>query len=273
MRRNSSILAISIALLALISIVSPAPCAEVKMIDLRFAPTETDEDLAPVVPGDVLGIALRVDDVTDGRPGPDDPSVIGRFRNKEIEVRADRSVTAHVTDTLYRLLERWNFTLAPDAPRVLESQVRLFEVEVESGAFNANVHVLFRLRDGERDTYTYQAIHAGHDGTVGLRGKEANYIQVLSNALREAVVALLSDTKFHEALRGRADSIVVTFVTPPNLLNQLVPLQRAQVSVETQLQFVRDRKIRGPFTAEEIAAWKEAGIPESVLREAMGRAE
>ena len=273
MNRTVPAILISIVLVMLIAALVPTPCAEVKMIDLRFAPNETDEDLAPVVPGDVLEIAIRIEDVTDGRQGLPDPSVIGRFRNKDIEVRADRSVPAHVTDTVHRLLEHWNLTVAPDGSRVLESELRLFEVEVESGAFNANVHVLFRLRDDEKETYTYQAIHAGHDGTVGLRGKEANYNQVLSNALREAVVVLLSDTKFHEALRGNANSIVVTVITPANLLNLLIPLQRSQVSEETLLQFVRDRRIRGPFTADDVAAWKEAGMPETVLREAKSRAQ
>ena len=45
-------------------------------------------------------------------------------------MRADREVPAHVTDTVHRLLEGWNFTVAPDATRALESELRLFDVEV-----------------------------------------------------------------------------------------------------------------------------------------------
>lgn len=271
MRRTVSIVLTAFASLALA--LAPPARADVKLIDLRFAPTETDEDLAPTVPADVLSIPIRIENVTDGRQGLSDPAVIGRFRNKEIEVRADRPVPAHVTDTVHRLLEGWNVTIAPEAERALESELRLFDVEVDKGAFNANVHVLFRVRDDGLDTYTYQAIHAGHDGTVGLRGKEANYNQVLSNALREAVVVLLSDTRFHRALRGEAGSIVVTFISPANLLNRLVPLQRSGASEETLLEIVAGRRIRGPFTDDDVAAWNEAGIPEAVRREAMRRAE
>ena len=273
MRRTAATALTSIALVALILALAPPSHADVKTIDLRFAPSETDEDLAPTVPADVLSIPIRVEDVTDGRPGQADPAVIGRFRHKEVEVHADRPVTAHVTDTVHRLLEGWNLTVAPGASRALESELRLFEVEVDKGAFNANVHVLFRLRDDDRETYTFQAIHAGHDGTVGLRGKEANYNQVLSNALREAVVVLLSDTKFHEALRGDAGSIVVTLISPANLLDRLIPLQRAGAAESALLEVVEARRIRGPFTDADVAAWNEAGIPDAVLGEAIRRAE
>ena len=44
------------------------------------------------------------------------------------------------------------------------------------------------------------------------------------------------------------------------------------MSDETLLEFVRGRTVKGPFTADHAAAWKEAGISETVLREAMGRA-
>ena len=39
------------------------------------------------------------------------------------------------------------------------------------------------------------------------------------------------------------------------------------------LEIVTGRRIRGPFTDADIAAWNEAGIPDAVLREAMRRAE
>ncbi len=273
MRRTVSTVLTAVALASLVLGFAPTSRAEVKTIDLRFAPTETDEDLAPTVPADIPAIAIRIEDVTDGRTGLADPSIVGRFRNKDIEVRADRPVPGHVTDTLHRLLEGWNFKVAPDASRALESELRLFDVEVDKGAFNANVHVLFRLRDDGRETYTFQAIHAGHDGTVGLRGKEANYNQVLSNALREAVVVLLSDPKFHQALRGDAASIVITMISPANLLGRLTALQRSGASEAALLEAVGERRIRGPFTRADVAAWTEAGIPDAVLQEARRRAE
>jgi hypothetical protein len=257
----------SLALLA-----GHAAAAEVKVIDLRFTPSESEKDVAPSVPADMLDVGVRILDATDARPSLPDPGTVGRFLNKDVEVRSDDPVPPFVTDVLHRLAERWHLTPDPRATRVLETEVRLFEVEVDKGAFNANVHLVFRVRDTGLDTVTYQAVHAGHDGSIGFRSREANYNRVLSNALREAVAKLLSDPAFQDAVLGRAESIVQSVIAPEGLLNELLRMKRAGMSEATLIEFVRTRTIQGPFTADHATAWAEAGIPESVLREAMARA-
>lgn len=272
MRRTALSLACCIALTAVLAAAVPTAATEVKVIDLRFTPSESEKDVAPSVPAEMIDASIRIADATDVRTGLPDPDTVGRFLNKDVEVRSDDPVAPFVTDVVHRLSERWHLKPDPRAARILETEVKLFEVEVDKGAFNANVHLIFRVRDTALDTYTYQAVHAGHDGSIGFRSREANYSKVLSNALREAYSRLLSDAKFQDAVLGRAASIVQTVIAPDSLLNELLRMKKAGVSDETLLEFVRGRTVKGPFTADHAAAWKEAGISEAVLREAMGRA-
>lgn len=263
---------LSILFAAIASAANPALAAGVKVIDLRFTPSDSEADAAPSVPSELLGASIRIDDAVDVRRDLPDPDTVGRFLNKDVEVRSDDEIAPFVTDVLFRLAERWHLSPDPRATRVLETEIRMFDVEVDKGAFNANVHLVFRVHDRELDTYTYQAVHAGHDGSIGFRSREANYNRVLSNALREAVSALISDEAFHDAVLGRAESIVVSVITPENLLTELLRLESSGMSEETMLAFVRERSVKGPFTAAHAAAWKRAGIPEPVIREAMARA-
>jgi len=259
------------AVVVLTVVLAPAVLAEIKTIDLRFVPGD-DDDAAPTVTEELLGAPVRIAKVSDGRANLPDPAVVGRFLNKDVEVRSDDPVPPFVEDAMHLLFERWSMSVDPASPRVLESEIRMFEIEVNKGAFNANVHLLFRLRDETLGTITYQGVHAGHAGRVGLRSQESNYNRALSNALREAVSKLLSDPAFHDAVLGRAASIVRKVVSPANLLVELSRMTAANVSEETLLAFVREREIEGPFTGDDVASWKEAGIPEAVIREAMARA-
>jgi len=59
--------------------------------------------------------------------------------------------------------------------------------------------------------------------------------------------------------------------TPSQLLTQVKKLRQQQMGTDLLVAYVSKQDLTVGFTADDLVAWKAAGVPETVVREAVKR--
>ncbi|MGH9465013.1 MAG: YajG family lipoprotein [Thermoanaerobaculia bacterium] len=270
-------------------------------IVLAFTPqqdvAESIPTLTPVMTQ--APVALRV---VDGRPGPD-PAAVGIRTDDDDQphpLQASNDIVAFVEAALAQLAQEWGVRVAPGADRVLEATIMVLRVDETNQAvgatFQANSGLSLALLDraGNR---LWSGTAAGDASRYGRAGSDANCNEVLSDALLEAFAAGLSQPGLQQAWAGiveaapgparrattEGDSLafhiaVVTpgssasheeVVEPDTLLDELLGLLEQGFETETLLDYLDRKALSVPLSADDLARWKEDGIPEEVIRAAL----
>lgn len=139
--------------------------------------------------------------------------------------------------------------------------------------FDANVRLELELKDGTGKTL-WQEASVAEANRYGKKFSNENCNEVLSDALLESFGKALNSSAFQDALAGRPLSTVDTTVgatplTPSDLLSEVRQLMATGMEAETLAEYVSGKTLTRRLSAEDLAAWKEAGITESVLRTAL----
>jgi len=190
---------------------------------------------------------------------------------------ANNDVLKYIEEVLSRLASQWGVQIEEGTDLVLQATVRAFNVtetnQAVGATFDANVRLELELKDRTGKTLWRQASVA-EAKRYGKKFSNENCNEVLSDALLESFGTALSSSTFEDALAGRQvkavdTAIGVTPMAPSDLLDEIRQLMAAGMEAETLVEYVSGKTLTRRLDAEDLAAWKEAGIPESVMRAAL----
>lgn len=247
------------------------------VVTLEYLPTEPEEVLENrgVIP--VGGPPLEILLVADART--ERGNVIGRNIEKggDIPVRTTTNLAYWVREVLVESFRDWGTPSTPGAGLVVEPELlKLFVVEEHT--YKAEVAMRFHLtrRDG---TVIWAGIVGGSASRFGRSLKEENYQQVLSDALLSCISKFWADPGFRRAWAtgkpvdtsgGEASKpTAAETLTPEAAMAKLLLLQEAGFDEDGLAAWVRRVDFTRPLSADDMIAWKKAGIPQVAIRAAM----
>jgi hypothetical protein len=98
---------------------------------------------------------------------------------------------------------------------------------------------------------------------------------VLSDALKEAYSNALSDTGLQLASSGKAvggtAKPAAEGISPAQLLTELVDLQKQGFGTDVLVRYVNQKTLSAEMTAKDLGQWKQAGMPQEVIKAALDR--
>lgn len=253
-------------------------------ISLRYAPQESVADasvvLAPGLPDKPLALALA-----DGRAGAD-PAVIGDRSDDDDHVwpvKASNDVVGWADEVLRKNAADWGIKTAADAPLMLRgklTRVRTLESNKALGStYNAEVQVAFSLGNAAGQTL-WEGSAAGDATRYGKSRSEENTNEVLSDAIKEAYANLFNDAGLQNAWGGKAApragagaAPAGPAVSPSALLADLVKLKGKGFDTSMLVDFVNQQTLSATLSADDLVAWKNAGMPDAVIKAAIARAK
>jgi len=251
-------------------------------ISLRYAPQESVADasvvLAPGLPDRPLALSLA-----DSRAGSD-PSLLGDRSDDDDRswpVKASNDVVAWADEVLRKTATDWGIKTAPDAPLALSgklTRLRTLESNKAVGStYNAEVQVAFTLANAAGETL-WEGTAAGDATRYGKSRSEENTNEVVSDAIKEAYANLFNDAGLQNAWAGKAApragaAPAGPAVTPAALLADLVKLKGQGFDAALLVDFVNQKTLSATLSADDLVAWKNAGMPDEVIKAAIARAK
>jgi hypothetical protein len=152
---------------------------------------------------------------------------------------------------------------------------------LETDKYRAEVELQFVLH-GESGETLWEGTFAGAASRFGRSLKAENYSEAISDALKQAIARLFSDSSFREMLlnsnasrsprREQAttpDTLLRSPISSGELKAELIKLLNVGVGEDLLLEYVRTMPLREPLTADEIIEWRNAKIPDPVVRAAL----
>jgi hypothetical protein len=239
---------------------------------LQWMPEET---VIPVMDMASPSRALRIIRLDDAR-GLKMASLIGEnVQDVSIPVRSTNSVEDFATSSLKSCLSSWGVKISPDADLVLRGAIVTLFV-TEANKYKADARIRFWLEDlgGNR---IWEGVVAGDASTWGSDLNPENYNQAISDALKKAYANLLSNAGFQRVwsaspsrpVAERSATAQKSSLSPVELREAIEKMAGAGVDAETISVFLRGRRLSSSLSGDDVVAWKKAGIPNSVIRDAL----
>lgn len=265
--------------LVLAGAVHAAPERNTRAIDLAFVPQESVAAPRPALAGGMTDRPVRVT-VQEAR-GLTDPRQVGvqiddgRERYAWI---AGQDVPATVGRFVEEILRGWSVRVDPAADRELALELTRYQVtetdQAVGSTYTADVAFRATLRLGGQPAWSGSA--SGEARRYGRGESASNSNEVLSDALKNTLAGLLNHGGLQsawasdQAPTGVRDvgSVPVT-LAPPAMLQELLRLRDAGAGTEVLVAFVRQRGVAAPLSADDVLAWRRAGIPDEVVTAAL----
>lgn len=256
-------------------------------ISLRYSPQESVATSSAVLGP---GMSERPVQVTmeDGRAGSD-PAVIGDSSDDDDKmwpVKASNGVVAWADEVLRKNLGDWGIKVSPDAPQTLAGKLTRFRV-VESNkavgsTYQAEVQVAFALKNAQ-GAVLWEGTALGDATRYGRARSQENINEVFSDAIKETYANALNDAGLQNAWVGKAappsGSPTATAakapsgppVSPADLLAELVKLKKQGFTTDLLVDYVNQKNLSSPLSADDMVSWKQAGMPQEVIKAALAR--
>ncbi len=280
MRRISPTAALFSILIAALAAGPAAAKRNLTAFALEYRPTEAAGAPKVVLAPELTALPVALTFSDDRRV--EDGAWIGT-RTDDADVRHDLTATndvgAWVKDAVGRCLERWGIEIRDDAPRTLDVTLLVLEMTETNQAVGATYASDVRLRVRLRDAgggWLWEGITSGDANRYGKKFSADNANEVLSDGVAEAVAQTLEVRELQDAWiegtpasAGADETRARPAVSPAALLAEIRRLMDQKLDVETIVGFVRGRRLTAALGADDVVAWKEAGVPEPVIRAAL----
>jgi hypothetical protein len=254
-------------------------------VALRFIPQQTVAAASATLVPEMIdrAVALRL---RDRRPGSD-PTRIGTRTDDDDRthvLEATTDVVAFVDETARQVLAQWGLQLDTDAARVVELTLMDLQVTEANQAVGATFSAEVRLSGEVQDSSGRRLASANVFGDASRYGKKfsnENVNEVLSDALLEALAAFVSEGAVQTAWGGDNPTPLAApapdsreaasreAISPAALLAEVERLMRQELSAETIRSYVSQQVLDRALSADDLAAWKKAGVPEPILQTAL----
>ncbi len=259
-------------------------------VKLRYAPQESVGTNTPTLMAGISDRPIQVE-MAEGRTVAD-LAVIGESTDDDDRVwpvRATNDPIEWSKEVLAKNAGDWGIRVDAGAPLVLAGKLTRFRV-VESNkavgsTYNAEAQFTFQLRD-RRGATLWEGTGAGDATRYGRDRSEDNVNEVLSDATQEALAAALADTKLQEAWLGKSEPMAASapvnqavsserkagdVITPEAMLEELVKLKKKGFDTDLLVGFVDQKGLSRSLSADDLVAWKNAGMPEAVIKAALAK--
>jgi hypothetical protein len=262
--------------------------AKDRSLTLEFVPQEATGAHAPVLGAGMTdrAIAIRFEDARTGT----DPDVVGQGTeddDKPFSWKATSSVPKFAEDALRKGIAEWGIKVDASADMVLVVRLQRFYVtehdQAVGSTYGSEVRVAGAL-ESRSGAVVANGTGSGSANRYGRKRSGENSDEVLSDALKEAYARLLDDPAIQAAWSGRpvpsataaaspsASPKPAGSVTPSSLLEEIKDLEKQGFSDDLLIRFLHDKTLSTRFGAEDLKAWKAAGLDEKVIEAAMDRA-
>ena len=281
------------ALAPIVLAFAPALASDL-VIPLKFIPTTKQGEVSAQLREGISSRAVAIE-IEDAR-GMKSIDLVGEGtadNDSVFRIRAAGHVPSFAKNALRDRMSTWGVVVDDKSPLVLSIKAtRVFVREtnlVFGSTYQAEVQFPFVLRD--------RAGHVFAEGTAlgmaqqkGRKRNAANCGEVLSNALEQAAANLMNNASLQEAWAGaKAQSAPVAVAagpkgpatksvanpsakTPDQLLQEVNKLRKQQLGTNVLVAYVQKQTLVAAFSADDLVAWKKAGVPEPVMQAAMKRA-
>ncbi|HSF39077.1 MAG TPA: YajG family lipoprotein [Thermoanaerobaculia bacterium] len=254
-------------------------------VSLRYSPQESVATSSAVLGPGMNERPVQVT-MEDGRAGSD-PAVIGDCSDDDDKmwpVKASNSVVTWADEVLRKNLGDWGIKVSPDAPQTLAgklTRVRVVESNKAVGStYQAEVQVAFALKNAQGGVL-WEGTALGDATRFGRARSQENVNEVLSDAIKETYANALNDAGLQNAWVGKAaprsESSSAAKVpsgpsiSPADLLAELVKLKKQSFTTELLVDYVNQKNLGSPLTADDMVSWKQAGMPQEVIKAALAR--
>ncbi len=303
MRTTRVIGAIAIALLTAFS----ARAGEDLVIPLKFIPTVNPAKIAPPLREGISSRPVAVA-IEDARQVPS-KDIIGEgtgMGDDTFRIRFAGFLPTYLKNTIQDRLGTWGVQTDEKSNLVLTVKVTRFHVSERhafyGSVFSAEVQLPWTLTDRAGQVFG-SGTALGTGKTKGRWRNPVNCEEVLADALQQATAAAVGDAKLQEAwltaVPERAPAVAaaaparpkapVAMSVPPSrvhsevapatlpktpgqLLVDVTRLRRQQMGTEVIVDYVSRQTLASAFSANDLVAWKKAGVPEPVMQAALQRA-
>jgi uncharacterized lipoprotein YajG len=254
---------------------------------LQYTPQESVGTSSAVLAPGIADRPVRLS-IEDGRAG-NDPTVIGEISDHDDQVfpvHASNSVAGWANEVLQKNVADWGVKVSPNAPLSLTGKLTQFRLAASTKAlgstYNAEIQVNFILKDAQSRTL-WEGAAAGDATRYGHSYSAENANEVLSDALKEAYADAFNNPGLQSAWtsgKGRASSAAASApvttepaVTPSELLTDLVKLKKQGFTTDLLIDYVNQKTLTKTLSADDLVTWKNAGMPQEVIKAALGRAK
>lgn len=257
-------------------------------LELHFVPTQTVAEARATIDPAMLDrpVTVRVADARDK-----DPDWVGTRMDDDdrvFDLRATNVLLPWTEEAVTQSLRRWDLRVESSSELVFVATLMQFQVEETDQAlgsvYKARVQLTASLETSGGGTL-WSGSASGDASRYGRSRSDDNCNEVLSDSLLEAVANAVSQQSLHDAWarpRGgdpanpgqpaaRAGTSAARRHTPAALLEEVRSLVDGGFDRSTLLQFVNQQALSEPFTAEDLRAWKAAGIPQDLIQAALRR--
>jgi hypothetical protein len=242
-------------------------------IVLRFVPQENVDVSMPTLPPGVRERPLKLV-YEDARPVSDKVVVGDSSDDRDVisPIRAANDVATFGEQVLRRNADQWAIRLAPDADLTLAVRLTRFFVSERKrpigSTYTAEAQVAFTLADA-RGRPLWEGAAAGDAARYGRSRSADNCNEVLSNAIKEAYADLFSNVGLQGAWMGKAAPRPPRRIAPADLLADLVKLKGQGFATDVLVDYVNQRTLARALSADDLVRWKDAGMPEEVIKAAL----
>jgi len=301
-------LAASVLVCSLVLAAAPALAGEDLIIPLKFIPTSKPGSVHAELREGISNkpVALTIEDsrmvtardlIGDGTGGKDDT-----FR-----IRYAGHLPSYLKTTLQDRFNAWGIQFDEKSDLVLQIRTTRFYVHEThaffGSTFTGEVQLPWTLADRSGHVFA-TGTAMGNGKTKGRWRNPVNCEEVLADALLQAASAVASDAKLQDAWIAAKPAPAPVAVaaaaparplppvamaippsrmnskaappslakTPAQLLVDVNRLRRQQLGTSVLVDFVNKQTLATGFSANDLVAWKKAGVPEPVMRAALSRA-
>jgi hypothetical protein len=288
----------------------PASAGDDLIIPLKFIPTTKPEKVAPTLREGISNkpIAVAIEDARQVKT----KDLIGEGTgagDDTFRIRFAGHLPSYLKTTVQDRLATWGVQTDETSSLVLTFKVTRFHVAERhafyGSIFTAEVQLPWTLADRAGNVFA-SGTAMGTGKTKGMWRNRINCEEVLADALQQATANAAGDAKLQEAWlaaspqRGSTPSTTVaskpahpktgvaTAVpasrvnskvspatqpkTPSQLLADVTTLRRQQLGTSVLVDYVSKQTLTTAFSANDLVAWKKAGVPEPVMQAALQRA-
>jgi hypothetical protein len=279
------------------------------VIPLKFIPTTDPGAVMVTLKEGVSSKAITLA-VQDGRTvGSRD--IIGEGTGNgddTFRIRYAGHLPGYLKTTIQDRFNAWGVLFEDSSDLVLMIRVTRFHVREThaflNSTFTAEVQLPWVLADRAGHVFA-EGTAMGTGKTKGRWRNPVNCEEVLSDALQQAAAVLVGDARLQDAWlaakpepapasleastppapplkpvamavpasRVRSKTAPATLPkTPSQLLTDVTRLRRQKLGTEVLVDYVSKQTIATGFSADDLLAWKKAGVPEPVMRAALQRA-
>jgi hypothetical protein len=260
-------------------------------MSLQYKPQDRLDPADAVLAPGITDRPVRLS-IVDGRT-ESDPAVIGEISDHDDEVfpvRVSNDVASWASDVLTKYAAEWGIKTAPDAPLALTGKVTQLRLVASTKAmgstYRVETQVAFTLADARGRTL-WEGTAGGDATRYGKERSADNANEVLSDAIKEAYTDVFNNSDLQSAWLGKGKPMAASApaaaaappasagstLSPSEMLTELVKLEKQGFTADLMVDFVNQKNLTRALSADDLVKWKDAGMPEEVIKAALARAK